>query len=193
VTGVVKRGRPRSAAIDTAIIDATVDELIERGFLGLSMEAVAARAGVAKTTLYRRWPNTTELVHDAMLTFESGVQQPPDGTVRDQLICLVDTMRRKWSDPRYSAIMRRVTGDGLADPDGYRKARDRLVTPHLKLMNGVLQRGVDEGLIRPGVELAWIRQMLTAPILAATLTLKERVTRAQVEMSVDTVLRGVGP
>ena len=51
-------GRPRSESIDTAIMAATIDELIERGFLAASMESIAQRAGVAKTTLYRRWPNT---------------------------------------------------------------------------------------------------------------------------------------
>jgi AcrR family transcriptional regulator len=189
----VKRGRPRSEAIDEAIIDATVEELITRGFLGLSMEAVAARAGVAKTTLYRRWPNTTELAYEAMRSFESEVRPPPDGSVRDQLVCLVNAMRRKWSDPRYSAIMRRVTVDGAAQPEAYRDARDRLVAPHLNLMNAVLQRGVDEGLIRDDVDLSWIRQMLTSPIMAATLTFKDRVSKTQVEACIDIVLRGLAP
>lgn len=194
MTGAVgRRGRPRSEAIDEAIIDATVDELIERGFVGLTMEAVAARAGVAKTTLYRRWPNTTELAVEAMRSFDSGAELPPDGSVRDQLVCLVDTMRRKWADPRYSAIMRRVTGDGVANPQTYRQTRDRLITPHLRLMNAVLQRGVDEGLIRDDIDLTWARQMLTAPIMATTLTFKERISRAQVEATVDTVLRGLAP
>jgi hypothetical protein len=57
----------------------------------------------------------------------------------------------------------------------------------------VLRRGVDEGLIRPDADLEWIRQMLTSPIMAATLTFKERVTKAQVETTIDTVLRGVAP
>ena len=188
-----RRGRPRSEAIDAAILDATIEELIERGFIGLSMEAIAGRAGVAKTTLYRRWPNTAELGLEAMRSFEAEVQQPPPGSVRDQLLWLVDGMRRKWNDPRYSAIMRRVTGDGAARPEAYRQTRDRLVTPHLNVMNAVLRRGVDEGLVRSDIDLGWVRQMLTSPIMAATLTFKERITRAQVEAIVDTILRGVAP
>jgi AcrR family transcriptional regulator len=191
VTASTKRGRPRSEAIDAAIIDATLDELIERGFLGLSMEGVAARAGVAKTTLYRRWPNTTELVHVALLSFDAEVRRPPDGSVRDQLVCLLDRMRAKWSDPRYSAVMRRVTGDGVSRPEAYKQARDRLVTPNLIVMNEVLRRGVAEGLIRPDLDLNLVRQLITSPIMAATLTFKERITRAQVEATVDIVLRGV--
>jgi hypothetical protein len=102
-------------------------------------------------------------------------------------------MRRKWNDPQYSAMMRRVTGDGVAQPETYKQARDRLIGPQLQAMHRVLQRGVDEGLIRPDLDLSWVRQMMTAPITAATLTLKERVSRAQVEATVDTVLRGAAP
>jgi AcrR family transcriptional regulator len=188
-----RRGRPRSEAIDEAILAATVEEIIARGFLGLSVEAVAARAGVAKTTLYRRWPGTHELALAAMRRFETDVRNPPAGTVRDQLLWLLEAMRRKWNDPQYSAMMRRVTGDGVAQPETYKQARDRLIGPQLQAMHRVLQRGVDEGLIRPDLDLSWVRQMMTAPITAATLTLKERVSRAQVEATVDTVLRGAAP
>lgn len=188
-----RRGRPRSEAIDEAILTATVDEIIARGFVGLSMEGVAARAGVAKTTVYRRWSCTGDLAHAAMLSFEEDVRNPPDGTLRDQLVWLLEVMRRKWNDPRYSAMMRRVTGDGVAQPETYKHARDRLIGPHREAMQAVLRRGVHEGLIRDDVDIAWLCQMLTAPITAATLTLKERVSRAQAEATVDTVLRGAAP
>lgn len=189
----VRRGRPRDEAIDAAVLDATIEELIARGFAALSIEAVAARAGVAKTSVYRRWANAGDLAIEAMRTFEADVREPPEGSVRDQLVWLVDVMRRKWNDPRYSAMMRRVTGDGVANPEAYRRARDKLVAPHLAALHGVLQRGVDEGVIRADLDLGWIRQMMTSPITAATLTFKERISRAQVEATIDTVLRGVAP
>jgi AcrR family transcriptional regulator len=157
------------------------------------MEAVAARAGIAKTTLYRRWPSTKELAIAAMCSFQQIAEEPPAGSVRDQLVSLIDAMRRKWNDPRYAAIMRRITGDAVANPEAYKQGRDRIVAPHLRLLEAVLRRAVDEGVIRSDVDLTWVRQMLTSPIMAATLTLRERVTRAQIETTVDTVLRGVAP
>ena len=188
-----RRGRPRDESVDTAILAATVEELGARGFAGLSIEAVAARAGVAKTTIYRRWANATDLALDAMRTFEQDVRAAPEGSVRDQLVWLVDGMRRKWNDPKYRAIMRRVTGDGVANPEAYRQARGKLISPHLEALHAVLRRGVNEGLIRPDLDLAWIRQMMTAPIMTATLTFKERVSKAQIEATVDVVLRGAAP
>lgn len=186
-------GRPRDAAIDTAILAATVDELIERGFVALSMEAVAARAGVAKTTLYRRWPNTTELALAAMRGFDAPTPEPPPGSVREQLLWLLVTASRKWTNPQYAAVMRRVVGDAVQRPETYRDARDRLIRPHLDVMNGVLRRGQDEGLIRPDLEVDGLRRLLTAPMIANALTLQPRLTRAQLEANVDVVLRGAAP
>jgi AcrR family transcriptional regulator len=193
MTTQVRRGRPRDESLDAAILDATVEELIARGFIGLSIEAVAARAGVAKTTLYRRWPNTTELALDAMRGFDAPVVDPPDGPVRDQLIWLLDGMRRKWGDPRYAAMMRRVVGDAVERPEAYRDARDRLILPHVRALNAVLERARDDGLLARDTDVEWLRQLLTAPILASALTLRRRVTRAQVEANVDVVLRGAAP
>jgi len=65
--GIRKPGRPRSAQAHKAILDATLELLAEEGFHGLSIEAVAAKAGVGKTTIYRRWPSKDELVMDAIL------------------------------------------------------------------------------------------------------------------------------
>jgi len=59
-------GRPRSAQADRAIIDAIVDLLVNRGYREVTIEAVAARAGVAKTTIYRRWPSKAEMVVEAI-------------------------------------------------------------------------------------------------------------------------------
>ena len=187
-------GRPRSESIDAAILQATIDELIERGFIAATMESIAARAGIAKTTLYRRWPNTTELAVAAMRTFESDYEDSPHGsTVRDTLVWLLTQMGRKWSDPRYAAMMRRVAADGSAQPQMYRDARDRLIGPHIARTNAVLARGVAEGLIREDVEIDWVRQLLVSPIMAAALTLRDAVPVEDLERTVDTVLRGLAP
>jgi AcrR family transcriptional regulator len=186
-------GRPRNEATDAAILEAAIDELIERGFLAATMESVAERAGVAKTTLYRRWPNRDELAIAAMRSFEEPMDRVPDGSVRDQILCLLEVMRRRWGNPRYAAIMRRAAADGSSNPELYRRSRDRLVGPYARMMNEFIARGQQEGLIRKDVEAEWVRQLLVSPIMAASLTLKERVTRAQLELTVDTVLRGIAP
>ncbi|MFD8554586.1 TetR/AcrR family transcriptional regulator, partial [Streptomyces fradiae] len=74
-------GRPRSAAADTAILEATRAALVELGWSGLSMSDVATRAGVAKTTLYRRWPGKNELVVDAVAVLFDELELPDRGSL----------------------------------------------------------------------------------------------------------------
>src|SRR5215831_11164328 len=93
-------GRPRSPAADEAILDATVDLLAEQGFLGLSIEAVAARAGVAKTTIYRRWPTKDDLLMDAIACLKHAHPEPQGESLRDDLIDMISRMRDAWFEGR---------------------------------------------------------------------------------------------
>ena len=80
-------GRPRSAAAHQAILDATVQLLSEVGFAATTVEAVAARAGVGKATVYRRWPSKVPLVIDALdARAIEQVPIPRTGSVRGDLI-----------------------------------------------------------------------------------------------------------
>jgi AcrR family transcriptional regulator len=186
-------GRPRDQSIDASILSATVDELIERGFKGVSMESIAARAGVAKTTLYRRWSNDLDLTLAAMASIEQTDAEPPDLSVRDTIVWLADGMRRRWSNPRFAALMRQAMANGSVQPEVFRQARERFLADHLRRMNAALQRGVDEGLISADADLDWVRRLITSPIIATAVTFGEPVTTAQLELSIDIVLAGLRP
>ena len=92
-----KRGRPRSEAAEQAMLDAAIELLAEHGYGGLTVEAVAARAGVAKTTVYRRWPGKDELLIDALNTVKGPLAQLPGGTVEHDLKWLMEHMREAGS------------------------------------------------------------------------------------------------
>src|SRR6185437_11155783 len=81
--GGAPRGRPRSAEADRAILTATADLLAERGLAAMSIEEVAARAGVGKTTIYRRWPSKGLLALDAfVISFRAEQPLPDTGSLR---------------------------------------------------------------------------------------------------------------
>src|SRR5687767_11847715 len=80
-TPVSRTGRPRSATADAAILAATRDALVELGWSKLTLGDVATRAGVAKTTLYRRWPGKNELVVDAMAALFDELEMPDRGSL----------------------------------------------------------------------------------------------------------------
>ncbi|WP_329270781.1 TetR/AcrR family transcriptional regulator [Streptomyces sp. NBC_01451] len=80
-TPVSRTGRPRSATADTAILAATREALVELGWSKLTLGDVATRAGVAKTTLYRRWPGKNELVVDAVAALFDELEMPDRGSL----------------------------------------------------------------------------------------------------------------
>src|SRR3954454_15687844 len=92
-------GRPRSARVDEAIVEA-VFELLSSGQSAdaISIEAVAAKAGVGKATIYRRWPNKEALLIDAVATMKGPLPVPLGESVRDDLVMLVAGMRNKRSE-----------------------------------------------------------------------------------------------
>src|SRR5438046_3156857 len=83
-------GRPRSARADEAIIEATLDLMAEgMPVEAMSIEAIAARAGVGKATIYRRWPNKESLIVDAVATIKGEVPVLRQESLRDDLITLL--------------------------------------------------------------------------------------------------------
>jgi AcrR family transcriptional regulator len=186
-------GRPRRTDVDAAILDATIDELEEHGYFAASIEAIAARAGVAKTTVYRRWPSKDELVFDAINTLKGPISQAPGIGLREDLMYLMERMRRNWVNSHHGRVMRQLSADGSRNPELYRAFRDRLVAPRQEAVFAVLRRGVQDGQIRPDVDLRWVNDLLVAPVLVAVLTHRPHVSRAQLEFTVDTVLRGIAP
>jgi AcrR family transcriptional regulator len=103
------RGRPRDANVEPAVQGATLALLAEVGYDRLSIEAVAARAGVAKTTVYRRWPGKPELVLDAMRGNDPLPGVPDDcGCLRDDLLALMHRVvlgMYENADPRVVAAI----------------------------------------------------------------------------------------
>jgi len=90
-------GRPRSAEADEAIRNATIAEFAERGYDGLRIEAVAERAGVAKTTLYRRFPCKADLVQHALSKHSEEVACPHSDSLEDDLFKLAVRLRDKFA------------------------------------------------------------------------------------------------
>src|SRR3954451_25328604 len=87
-------GRPRSERAEKAIIDATLDLLVEEaGVAGVTIEAVAARAGVGKTTIYRRWANKEALIVDALATLKAPIPELTGLSAREDLLAFTRAVR----------------------------------------------------------------------------------------------------
>jgi AcrR family transcriptional regulator len=185
-------GRPRSTRVDEAIIEAVLDLLGAGTPIELvSIEAVAAKAGVGKATIYRRWPNKDALLLDAVRALKGPVPQPAGVSVRDDLVMLVGAMGRN-QDPRAVHIMPCLIPEVHRNPEQYRLYQE-FVEQRREVMRQVLRRGVGTGELRADLDVELAMALLVGPILIQRLlrwhpdlddaTLPERV--------VDAVLAGI--
>src|SRR5438309_2129391 len=110
-------GRPRSEEADRAILGAAVEELVERGLAGVSMESIAARAGVAKTTLYRRWKDKVALCLEAVGRTKAPLAEPATGSLRGDLVQLAGQQYRELWEGEFGRLMPRFAVEARRYPE----------------------------------------------------------------------------
>ncbi len=157
-------GRPRDPKLDRAILDATLQLLTTDGYGALTIEAVAARAGVGKASVYRRFPGKEELVVEAVASLSEQPEPAVGAGVRDELVALLEVVRRKSDSSIAGKIFPRLLSAGLDNPELMQRYREQVIDPRRRRFLDVLQRGVDEGLIRPDVDLMYAADLLIGPI-----------------------------
>jgi AcrR family transcriptional regulator len=108
-------GRPRSAEADTAILEATRAALVELGWSKLTMGDVATRAGVAKTTLYRRWTNKNELVVDAVAVLFDELELPDLGSLVADVEAVVLQFAALLERPEAKTALMAVVAESTRD------------------------------------------------------------------------------
>ena len=152
VDDVPRLGRPRDPSIDAALLQATLDLLAEGGLGAVTMEAVAARAGVGKATLYRRHAGRDSLVVDALASLAEPLDPPDDLPVRDALVAMLEAVQRR-SASLAGRIFPRLVSEAVDNPELMRRYRERVMDPRRQCFLDVLRRGVDEGVLRADLDL----------------------------------------
>jgi AcrR family transcriptional regulator len=138
-------GRPRSMLADDAIVDATIALLVEEGFDRLSMDAVAARAGVGKATIYRRWSSKEALVIDAVARRTDPLPVgPAGGSVRDRLVALLQAILAT-SRTGVGRLLPCMVGASVTNPTLAANYRDQIMAPRRARVAAVLRDGVAAG------------------------------------------------
>jgi AcrR family transcriptional regulator len=159
-------GRPRSEQAEQAIIEATLDLFAEQGFEGVCVEAVAARAGVGKATIYRRWPNKEELLLAAFGSLKSPFPEPAGISVRDDLLAMVKVMCADKGDPRKARRYALLLGEGEKYPRLMARYKETVVEPRREAMRAVIRRGVETGELRSDTDVEIAMLTLTGVIMA---------------------------
>ena len=188
-------GRPRSEKAEKAIIEATLDLIGEgMGVSDLSIEAIASRAGVGKTTIYRRWSNKEDLVVDALSTLKAPLPPLSGTSVRDDLISLLDAMRRESGNVRNRCVMNIAMSEADRYPRLMERFMKRAVEPRKLAMRGTLERGVASGELRPDLDVDLAMAMLSGTMMHHTKWAPAGDLPADLpERIVDAVIAGIGP
>ncbi|MGW0803176.1 TetR/AcrR family transcriptional regulator [Nonomuraea sp. NPDC002799] len=184
-------GRPRSEKAEKAIIESTLDLIGEgMGVSELSIEAIASRAGVGKTTIYRRWSNKEDLIVDALSTLKAPLPELGGTSVRDDLISLLDAMRQEAGHSRGRCVMNIAMSEGDRHPRLMERFMKQAVEPRREAMRGVIERGIATGELRPDLDVGMSMAVLSGAMLWHTkwgpagdlpLDLAERVVTAALD------------
>ena len=147
------RGRPRSQEADRAILSATVDLLAERGLDAITIEEIAARAGVGKATIYRRWSSKGLLALDAFVaSFRAQQPQPDTGTLRGDMLVTLNAWVRAVTQTPMGSMLTGLIAEAQHDPELRGAWRDRMLEPLRRQRRIMLERAIDRGEIAPSVD-----------------------------------------
>ena len=191
---VGRRGRPRSEAVDQAILGA-VESLMAGGssLAGLSMEGIAQQAGVGKATLYRRWPNKEALLIDVVRRLEEPEPELAGESVRDDMVTLLEFMRRRGLAKRSRWVLRAALSQLGSLPELRSLYRERVVQRRRELIRQVVRGGVERGELRADIDPELVVEILIAPMLVRTVLWDDAPLDDPriCELMVDAALQGV--
>jgi AcrR family transcriptional regulator len=185
------RGRPRDSRADAAILAATFRQLVDVGYAGLSIESVAAEAGVAKTTLYRRHPTKKELVVAALVAATPFVPPPVDLPTRQALEQFVRAAIHMLIDSGAFRVLGSLLLEESREPGLLATFRARLLAPRRALVEAMLQRGIERGEIRPDIDSLVVTEMIAGAIIGHHVILGLHGDEAWINQLIDHVWRAI--
>jgi len=193
-------GRPRSAEVHSAILKATVELFADEGFDGMSIEAVAQRAGVGKTAIYRRWSSKEALVLDAMKVLRVEVPVVDTGNFReDATAFLRDTVRAysRTANLLHVKLWLRIVGELYEHPEMFGTLYAQLFEERNQQLELLIRRAQDRGEVRQDVDATLVEDLVAGPIIIHALLSIVRPTNCTLndltEMIVDVVSSGIEP
>ena len=182
---------PRTQRTEASILDATRELLGEGGVSALTIEGVAARSGVAKTTIYRRWRDKDELALAVLIDATEAVRPPPDvGDTGKELLTFITTATRIITE---NGVLAGLTSEIATRPELARIYQERVVEVRLREISEVIARGIERGDLRPDTNVRLAHEMLVGPRFYRLLFSGAPLDRRHATEVVDAVLRAFAP
>lgn len=192
-SGATKRRRPggRNAEVREAVRRATLELLTSEGFEAVTLPAVARRAGVNKTTVYRGWSSPAELLEDALAELEAMALPDIDtGSFESDVAAFVASRLALIREPHAAAILRAVIGAGEPHPALYAWV-ETFWKPRQREWRSPIERAIERGELAASAREVPLVELVAGPLLLAQLATRRRVTRPEVETIAAIVVAGV--
>lgn len=187
-------GRPRDPRADRAILQATLELIAERGVHEFLTEDVAARAGVGKGAIYRRYRSKEELVTAAVAALvREEIAVPDTGSTRGDLLALMREAVELYRSSLPGRLMPKLIGAMADNPELARAVRDRFLAVRRSALSEVLRRGVERGDLRPDLDLELALDVLGGPLFYRLLVTGGPLDEQLAEGVADLILRGFAP
>jgi AcrR family transcriptional regulator len=157
-------GQRRGEEVRRLILEIAIDLVFEVGFRSVSVESIAAKSGVAKTTIYRRWPNKAAVVMDAfMMRVGSETLFPPAKKLTDRIRLQMHAMAKVFMG-KDGALVRGLLAEAQFDPELAKAFRERWTLPRRAMAVGVFREAIERGELRPGIDPETAIDLLYAPL-----------------------------
>jgi len=183
-------GRPRDPDLDDAILDATIALLAKEGLARMSIEQVAALAGVGKPTIYRRWPSKVELVIAALSRPRAEHVASRDGTVRERLTHLLEELCRSVRKEPAKGVLAALVAEIPRDPELASAVREVFLAKRRDTAFALLREGVAAGELRADLDLELASDALVGPIMLRALLTGGRINPSLGATLVDAFYEG---
>jgi AcrR family transcriptional regulator len=185
-----RTGRPRSDVVHRKILDATRELLSEAGYTNLRLEHVAARAGVGKATIYRRWGSKEALAQELLAELAGPHIAIPDmGDTREELLAAILNPMHAVTDTPFGPVIRALISQIAGNPTIGDPFRATVVQARRDEIARVVARGIERGDLRPDADPEIATELLAGPVYFR-LIFGGELTADFADRVVDNVLRG---
>lgn len=183
-------GRPRNEACGAEILSATLDLVAEVGIAGLTVDAVAQRAGVGKATIYRRWASKEALMLDAWAAASATPEVPDTGSLREDVRALFLGNQHPLRDATMQRVFPQMIAAAKVNPE-VGEAYRTFIADRRRPLQTILHRAIERGELPDDIDRQLVHDLLVAPLTFRFLVTDAPVDDPVIEEIIDVVLTGV--
>ena len=178
----------RTARTGAAVLAAAIEELSARDYADISVESISARAGVHKTTVYRRWGSKVEIIKQALIGAAGAhIQVPDTGGVDGDLLLLARAVQVVLSPPQGAAITTALIVGGLASTELAEVMR-QFWAARVEAISAIVDRAVSRGELPAGTDVVALMRALAAPLYYQLLVARVPVTETDADLAAAATL-----